>query len=88
MNQPLKKFRAGQVSCALWENVMMSGKAMSLLKASCGAVRELLPVIRLKRVASPFGTTFAGAGLSPAGINAPLHDTLGPLHPLAFMAQS
>ena len=35
MNQPLKKFRAGQVSCALWENeVMMNGKAVTLLKAT------------------------------------------------------
>ena len=35
MNQPLKKFRAGQVSCALWENeVVMNGKAVTLLKAT------------------------------------------------------
>lgn len=33
MNQPLKKFRAGQVSCALWENeVMMNGEAVMLVK--------------------------------------------------------
>ena len=35
MNQPLKKFRAGQVSCALWENqVTMNGKPVTLLKAT------------------------------------------------------
>jgi len=35
MNQPLKKFRAGQVSCALWENeVTVNREAVGLLKAS------------------------------------------------------
>ena len=35
MSGPAKKFRAGQVSCALWENeVNVSGKAVTMLKAS------------------------------------------------------
>ncbi len=35
MTQPLKKFRAGQVSCALWENdAMVNGRQISMLKAT------------------------------------------------------
>ncbi|KPK47207.1 MAG: hypothetical protein AMK72_08735 [Planctomycetes bacterium SM23_25] len=36
MNQPLKKFRAGQVSCALWENEVTTkdGRAVQMLKAT------------------------------------------------------
>ena len=35
MVQPLKKFRAGQISCALWENeVTVSGRKISVLKAT------------------------------------------------------
>ena len=36
MNQPLKKFRAGQVSCALWENEVTTkdGRAVTMLKAT------------------------------------------------------
>ena len=33
--QPVKKFRAGQVSCALWENeANMGGKTVQMLKAT------------------------------------------------------
>jgi len=35
MNRPLKKFRTGQVSCALWENEMMvNGRNVTMLKAT------------------------------------------------------
>ena len=35
MTQPVKKFRAGSVSCALWENeATVNGKTMTMLKAS------------------------------------------------------
>ena len=35
MAGPLKKFRAGQVSCALWENeATVNGKSVRMLKAS------------------------------------------------------
>ena len=35
MNRPLKKFRAGQVSCALWENeIVVNGREMTMLKAT------------------------------------------------------
>ena len=36
MNQPLKKFRAGQVSCALWENEVTTkdGRTVTMLKAT------------------------------------------------------
>ena len=35
MAGPLKKFRAGQVSCALWENeVQVNGRSIRMLKAS------------------------------------------------------
>ena len=33
--QPVKKFRAGQVSCALWENeVNVNGRIVTMLKAT------------------------------------------------------
>lgn len=35
MNQPLQKFRAGQISCALWANeVVVNGKAATILNAT------------------------------------------------------
>ena len=35
MNQPLKKFRAGQVSAAIWENqATVNGKQVTMLKAT------------------------------------------------------
>ena len=35
MKGPLKKFRAGSVSCALWENeAEVNGKTVTMLKAS------------------------------------------------------
>ena len=35
MAQPIAKFRAGQVSCALWENsIEVNGEARTILKAS------------------------------------------------------
>ena len=36
MNQPLKTFRAGQVSCAVWENEIMAkdGRKVQMLKAT------------------------------------------------------
>jgi hypothetical protein len=36
MNQPLKKFRAGQISCALWENEVTTkdGRTVQMLKAT------------------------------------------------------
>ena len=35
MAGPLKKFRAGQVSCALWENeAKVNGRSVSMLKAT------------------------------------------------------
>ena len=35
MNQPLKKYRAGQVSAAVWENqANIGGKQVTLLKAT------------------------------------------------------
>ncbi len=35
MAGPLKKFRAGQVSCALWENeANVNGRSVSMLKAT------------------------------------------------------
>ena len=36
MNKPLKKFRAGQVSCALWENeiTVEGGRSVQMLKAT------------------------------------------------------
>jgi len=35
MTQPVKKFRAGSVSCALWENeAVVNGKTMTMLKTS------------------------------------------------------
>ena len=35
MAGPLKKFRAGQVSCALWENeATVNGRSVRMLKAS------------------------------------------------------
>ena len=35
MAGPLKKFRAGQVSCALWENeAQVNGRSVRMLKAS------------------------------------------------------
>jgi len=35
MAGPLKKFRAGQVSCALWENeAQVNGRSVTMLKAT------------------------------------------------------
>ena len=36
MSRPLKKFRAGQVSCALWENEIPveGGRSVNMLKAT------------------------------------------------------
>ncbi len=36
MSRPLKKFRAGQVSCALWENeiAVEGGRSVQMLKAT------------------------------------------------------
>jgi hypothetical protein len=35
MTQPVKKIRAGQISCALWENeVTVGGRKISVLKAT------------------------------------------------------
>ena len=35
MTQPVRKFRAGRVSCALWENeAMVSGRKVRMLKAT------------------------------------------------------
>jgi len=35
MSKPLKKFRAGQVSCALWENqAEVNGRTVMMLKAT------------------------------------------------------
>ncbi|MBL7223674.1 MAG: hypothetical protein ISS72_07465 [Candidatus Brocadiae bacterium] len=35
MNQPIARFRAGQVSCALWENeIQVNGTSKTVLKAS------------------------------------------------------
>ena len=35
MAKPIKKFQAGQVSCALWENeISVNGQVKTLLKAS------------------------------------------------------
>ncbi len=35
MTGPLKKFRAGQISCALWENeALVSGRQIVMLKAT------------------------------------------------------
>ena len=35
MTQPLKKIRAGQISCALWENeVTANGRTIGVLKAT------------------------------------------------------
>ncbi len=35
MNQPIARFRAGQISCALWENeIQANGTAKTVLKAS------------------------------------------------------
>ncbi len=37
MKGPLKKFRAGSVSCALWENeAKVNGKTVTMLKATIG----------------------------------------------------
>ncbi len=34
-SQPVKKFRAGQVACALWENeVSVNGRKVTMLRAS------------------------------------------------------
>jgi hypothetical protein len=34
-NEPIRKFQAGQVTCALWENVVtVNGKAVSIPKAT------------------------------------------------------
>ena len=35
MTQPVKKFRAGQVSCAMWENeVTVDGRKINMMKAT------------------------------------------------------
>jgi hypothetical protein len=35
MAKPVKKFRAGQISCALWENdVNVEGRSVTMLKAT------------------------------------------------------
>jgi len=35
MNQPIARFRAGQISCALWENeVQVNGTSKTMLEAS------------------------------------------------------
>ena len=34
-NEPIRKFQAGQVTCALWDNVVtVNGKPQSILKAT------------------------------------------------------
>ena len=37
MTQPIKKFRAGSVSCAIWENeANVNGRKVTMLKATVG----------------------------------------------------
>jgi hypothetical protein len=36
-NEPIKKFQAGQVTCAVWENAMtVNGQPQTILKATVG----------------------------------------------------